>query len=62
LDTKELFDIADLAEVIELNKFSFKALKIVFVVRVIEDNDIVHVEEEHNPVVYLKAQKALNRV
>jgi ribosome-binding ATPase YchF (GTP1/OBG family) len=40
----------------------FKALKIVFVVRVIEDNDIVHVEEEHDPVVHLKAQKALNRV
>jgi hypothetical protein len=51
-----------LAEVIELNKLSFKALKIVFVVRVIEDDNIVYVEEEHNPVVYLKAQKALNRV
>jgi ribosome-binding ATPase YchF (GTP1/OBG family) len=40
----------------------FKALKILFVVRVIEDNNIVNVEEEHNPVVYLKVQKALNRV
>jgi hypothetical protein len=29
---------------------------------VIEDDNIVYVEEEHNPVVYLKARKALNRV
>jgi hypothetical protein len=40
----------------------FKVLEILFVVRVIEDNNIVNVEEEYNPVVYLKAQKALNRV
>jgi hypothetical protein len=62
LDTKELFNIADLAEVIELNKLSFKALKVLFVVRVIEDDNIVNVEEEHNPVVHPKARKALNRV
>jgi hypothetical protein len=40
----------------------FKALEIVFVVRVIEDNNIVYVEEEYNSIVYLKVQEALNRV
>jgi hypothetical protein len=29
---------------------------------VIEDDDIVHVEEEDDPVVYPKAWKAINRV
>jgi hypothetical protein len=44
-----------LAEVVELNKLSFELLEILLVVRVIEDDDIVHVEEEDNPVVYPKA-------
>jgi ribosome-binding ATPase YchF (GTP1/OBG family) len=51
-----------LTEVVELNKLLFKLLEILLVVRVIEDNNIVHVEKEDNPVVYLKAWEALNRV
>jgi hypothetical protein len=34
-----------LAEVVELNKLSFEILEILLVVRVIEDDDIVHVED-----------------
>jgi ribosome-binding ATPase YchF (GTP1/OBG family) len=44
-----------LTEVVELNKLSFKLLEILLVVRVIENDDIVHVEEEDDPVVHLKA-------
>jgi ribosome-binding ATPase YchF (GTP1/OBG family) len=33
----------------------FKLLEVFLVVRVIKDDDIVHVEEEDDPVVYLKA-------
>jgi hypothetical protein len=54
LNTKELFNVAFLAEVIELNKLLFKLLKILLLVRVIEDNNIVYVEEEDNPINYLK--------
>jgi hypothetical protein len=42
-------------EVVELNKLSFELLEILLVVRVIEDNNIVYVEEENNPIVYLEA-------
>jgi hypothetical protein len=52
---KELFNITNLTEVVELNKLLFKLLEVFLVVRVIKDNNIVHVEEEDNPVVYLKA-------
>jgi len=41
--------------VIELDKLLFKLLKILLVVRMIEDDDIIYVEEENNPFVYLKA-------
>jgi hypothetical protein len=54
LNTKELFNVAFLVEVIELNKLLFKLLKILLLVRVIEDNNIVYVEEEDNPINYLK--------
>jgi ribosome-binding ATPase YchF (GTP1/OBG family) len=40
----------------------FKFLEILLVVRVIEDDNVVHIEEENDPVVYPKAQKALDRV
>jgi ribosome-binding ATPase YchF (GTP1/OBG family) len=40
----------------------FELLEILLVVRVIEDDDIVHVEEEDDPVVHPKAWKAMNRV
>jgi ribosome-binding ATPase YchF (GTP1/OBG family) len=40
----------------------FELLAILLVVRVIEDDDIVHVEEENNPVVHPEAWKAMNRV
>jgi hypothetical protein len=44
-----------LAEVVELNKLSFELLEILLVVRVIEDDDVVHVKEEDDPVVHPKA-------
>jgi hypothetical protein len=40
----------------------FKLLKVLLVVGVIEDDDIVHVEEEDYPVVHPKAWEAMNRV
>jgi ribosome-binding ATPase YchF (GTP1/OBG family) len=40
----------------------FKSLKILLVVRVIEDDNIVHIEEENDPIVHLKARKALDSV
>jgi hypothetical protein len=43
-----------LTEVVELDKLSFKLLKILLVVRVIEDNNIVYVEKENNLVIYLE--------
>jgi hypothetical protein len=55
LNTKELFNITNLIEVVELNKLLFKLLKILLVVRIVEDNNIVYVEEENNPIVYLEA-------
>jgi hypothetical protein len=53
-DTKELFNIANLTEVVQLNKLSFELLEFLLVVRVIEDNNIVYVEEENNLIVYLE--------
>jgi hypothetical protein len=61
-NTKEPFDVAHLAQAIELNKLLFKLLEVFLVIRIVEDDDIVHVEEEDDPIVYLKAWKALNRV
>ena len=40
----------------------FKLLEILLIVRVIEDDDIVHVEEENDPAIHPKAWKALDRV
>jgi hypothetical protein len=51
-----------LTEVVELNKLSFELLETLLVVRVTEDNDIIHVEEEDDPVVHIEAWKAMNRV
>jgi hypothetical protein len=54
-DTKELFDIANLIEVVELNKLLFKLLKLVLVVRVVKHDNIIYVEEENNLFIYPKA-------
>jgi DNA polymerase II large subunit len=54
-NTKKLFNITNLTEVVELNKLLFKLLEILLVVRMIQDNNIVYVEEENNSVIHLKA-------
>jgi hypothetical protein len=61
-DTKKPFNITNLTEVVELDKLLFKLLEILLVVRMIQDNDIVHVEEENDSVIHPKAWKALDRV
>jgi hypothetical protein len=43
-DTQKLSDIANLTEVVELNKLLFKFLKLVLVVRVVKYNNIIYVE------------------
>jgi hypothetical protein len=40
----------------------FKSLEILLVVRVIEDDNIVYIEEYNDPAVHPKAWKALDRV
>jgi hypothetical protein len=55
LNTKEPFNVAYLAQAIELNKLLFKLLEVFLIIRIVEDDDIVHVEEEDNPVVYPEA-------
>jgi hypothetical protein len=54
LNTKELFNVTYLVEVIELNKLLFKLLKILLVVRVIENNNIVYIEDKDYSIIYLK--------
>lgn len=54
-NTEKLFDIANLTELIELDKLFFKLLEIVLVVRVIQDDDIVYIKEEDYPIIHLKA-------
>jgi hypothetical protein len=51
-----------LTEVVELDKLLFKLLKLILVIRVVKHDDIVHIEEEDDPVVRSEAWKALNRV
>ena len=59
-NTEKLFNLANLTKVIELNKLLFKLLEVLLVVQVIQDDDIVHVEEENNPAIHPKAWKALD--
>jgi hypothetical protein len=51
-----------LAQAIELNKLLFKLLEVFLIIRMVKDDDIVHVEEENNSLVHPKAWKAINRV
>jgi hypothetical protein len=54
-NTKKPFNITNLTEVVELDKLLFKLLEILLVVRMIQDNNIVYVEEENDSVIYPKA-------
>jgi hypothetical protein len=51
-----------LTEVVELDKLLFKLLKVILVIRIEEDDNVVYIKEENCPFVYPKAWKALNRV
>jgi hypothetical protein len=61
-DTKEPFDVIHMAQAIGLDKLLFKLLKIFLAIRMVEDDHIIHIEEEDNPVVDPKAWETLNRV
>ena len=60
--TKKLFNISNLSQAIEFDELSFKLLKVFLVVRMVEDDNVVHVEEEDDPTVHPKAWKALDRL
>jgi hypothetical protein len=54
LNTKELFNVAYLVQAIELNKLLFKLLKVLLVVRIIENNNVIYIKEEDNPIIYVE--------
>jgi hypothetical protein len=54
-DIKEPFDVIHLVQAIKLDKLLFKLLKIFLVTRMVEDDYIIHIEEEDNSVVHPKA-------
>jgi len=61
-NTEESFNVAHLAQAIKLDKLLFKLLEVFLIIRMVEDDNVVYIEEEDDPVVHLKAWKALNRV
>jgi hypothetical protein len=55
LNTKEPFNVAHLAQAIELDKLLFELLEVFLIIRIVEDDDVIHVKEEDDPVVHPKA-------
>jgi hypothetical protein len=54
-DTQEPFDTAYLAQAIELDKLLLKLLEVFQVIRMVENDDIIYIEEEDNPVIHPEA-------
>jgi hypothetical protein len=54
-DTQEPFDTAHLAQTIDLDKLLLKLLEVFQVIRMVENDDIIYIEEEDNPVIHPEA-------